>query len=183
MRVPSSLPVRSLILLASIVPIWLAAADSLAETAAKKAPGLGEPGKLTGVVLDTGRLKDGGFTIAGRDAGQQLVVTGKYDSGQVRDLSRTVSYQASPAGIVDVDANGHVTPVKEGTATISVKSPEGLATSTKVTITNIDKDLPINFANQVVPIFTKFGCNGGGCHGKSGGQNGFRLSLLGFEPT
>ena len=30
---------------------------------------------------------------------------------------------------------------------------------------------------------TKFGCNGGGCHGKSGGQNGFRLSLLGFEPT
>ena len=33
-----------------------------------------------------------------------------------------------------------------------------------------------------MPIFTKFGCNGGGCHGKSGGQNGFRLSLLGFEP-
>ena len=43
--------------------------------------------------------------------------------------------------------------------------------------------LPINFANQVVPVFTKLGCNSGGCHGKSGGQNGFRLSLLGFEPT
>ncbi|MCH7725894.1 MAG: DUF1553 domain-containing protein, partial [Planctomycetes bacterium] len=28
----------------------------------------------------------------------------------------------------------------------------------------------------------KYGCNGGGCHGKSGGQNGFQLSLLGFEP-
>src|SRR5262249_23663870 len=26
------------------------------------------------------------------------------------------------------------------------------------------------------------GCNTGGCHGKSSGQNGFRLSLLGFEP-
>src|SRR5262249_58509911 len=25
-------------------------------------------------------------------------------------------------------------------------------------------------------------CNGGGCHGKSGGQNGFALSLLGFVP-
>ncbi|HXJ72821.1 MAG TPA: DUF1549 domain-containing protein, partial [Candidatus Dormibacteraeota bacterium] len=33
-----------------------------------------------------------------------------------------------------------------------------------------------------MPIFTKNGCNGGGCHGKSAGQNGFRLSLLGFEP-
>src|SRR5687767_3861670 len=42
---------------------------------------------------------------------------------------------------------------------------------------------PINFANEIVPIFTKAGCNGGGCHGKSSGQNGFKLSLLGFEPT
>ena len=45
------------------------------------------------------------------------------------------------------------------------------------------KPKPINFANQIVPIFTKAGCNSGGCHGKSGGQNGFRLSLLGFEPS
>ena len=43
--------------------------------------------------------------------------------------------------------------------------------------------VPINFPNQIVPIFTKTGCNGGGCHGKSAGQNGFRLSLLGFEPA
>jgi hypothetical protein len=34
-----------------------------------------------------------------------------------------------------------------------------------------------------LPIFTKRGCNAGACHGKAGGQNGFRLSLLGFEPT
>ena len=33
-----------------------------------------------------------------------------------------------------------------------------------------------------MPILTKRGCNGGGCHGKAGGQNGFKLSLLGFEP-
>ncbi|MCC6509011.1 MAG: DUF1549 domain-containing protein, partial [Pirellulaceae bacterium] len=35
---------------------------------------------------------------------------------------------------------------------------------------------------DVVPILTKLGCNGGGCHGKATGQNGFRLSLFGFEP-
>ncbi|MFO0817304.1 MAG: DUF1549 and DUF1553 domain-containing protein [Pirellulales bacterium] len=40
----------------------------------------------------------------------------------------------------------------------------------------------IYFATDVVPLFTKHGCNGGGCHGKATGQNGFRLSLLGFEP-
>jgi hypothetical protein len=41
---------------------------------------------------------------------------------------------------------------------------------------------PLNFTNDIVPIFTKAGCNSGGCHGKSSGQNGFKLSLLGFEP-
>jgi hypothetical protein len=47
---------------------------------------------------------------------------------------------------------------------------------------SIEEDLPINFGNQIVPIFTKLGCNSGGCHGKASGQNGFKLSLLGFEP-
>src|SRR5207245_7855696 len=51
-----------------------------------------------------------------------------------------------------------------------------------VTTENCDVNLPINFGNQIVPIFTKLGCNGGGCHGKASGQNGFKISLLGFEP-
>ena len=41
----------------------------------------------------------------------------------------------------------------------------------------------IAFATDVVPILTKLGCNSGGCHGKSTGQNGFKLSLLGFVPS
>ncbi len=51
-----------------------------------------------------------------------------------------------------------------------------------VTTESCDVNLPINFANQIVPIFTKLGCNSGGCHGKASGQNGFKISLLGFEP-
>ena len=41
---------------------------------------------------------------------------------------------------------------------------------------------PICFTTDVVPVLTKLGCNSGGCHGKATGQNGFQLSLLGFEP-
>ena len=40
----------------------------------------------------------------------------------------------------------------------------------------------IRFTTDVVPVLTKLGCNSGGCHGKATGQNGFKLSLLGFEP-
>jgi hypothetical protein len=41
----------------------------------------------------------------------------------------------------------------------------------------------VSFANDVMPVLTKAGCNLGVCHAKAGGgQNGFQLSLLGFEP-
>jgi len=46
------------------------------------------------------------------------------------------------------------------------------------------ENLPqFDFTNDVAPIFTKFGCNGGGCHGKSTGRGGFKLSLFGFNPA
>ncbi len=41
---------------------------------------------------------------------------------------------------------------------------------------------PVYFNTDVVPLLTKLGCNAGGCHGKASGQNGFKLSLLGYEP-
>src|SRR5262245_22139263 len=52
---------------------------------------------------------------------------------------------------------------------VTVKDPRGLK--------------PINFENEIIPIFTKHSCNSGGCHGKAEGQNGFKLSLLGFDAS
>ena len=46
-----------------------------------------------------------------------------------------------------------------------------------------DDPTTLQFATDVVPVLTKLGCNSGGCHGKATGQNGFKLSLLGFEPA
>lgn len=39
-----------------------------------------------------------------------------------------------------------------------------------------------SFVNDVMPVFTRYGCNQGACHGKNAGQNGFRLSLRGYAP-
>src|SRR6202049_4242935 len=39
-----------------------------------------------------------------------------------------------------------------------------------------------SFVNDIEPILTRLGCNQGSCHGKSAGQNGFRLSLRGYAP-
>jgi hypothetical protein len=40
---------------------------------------------------------------------------------------------------------------------------------------------PIDFENDIIPVLTSGGCNSGPCHGKSRGQNGFALSLFGFD--
>jgi hypothetical protein len=168
--------------LSLVCPLVILSTTALLAADMPDPPGLGDPGKLISITIDSGRTVDGKFILAGRDAHQQLLVTGTYDSGQLRDLSRDVVYTVTPEGIVTVDVSGYVSPIVEGEVTIHVQVPDGPDGAVAASVTDIKVDLPVNFPNQVVPIFTKYGCNSGGCHGKSGGQNGFRLSLLGFVP-
>lgn len=171
---------------------WSAIAGLVAASVAvvPRATGEGTDGSASGekpvsLVLharsDTGAGEK--LVLRGPDARQQLLVTAKIGNGAARDFTRHVSYDVVPAGIVRVDKNGLVTPVSDGAADITAKSSDGLTTSLPVTVEKFSAAVPVNFPNQIVPIFTKTGCNGGGCHGKSAGQNGFRLSLLGFEPS
>ncbi len=44
------------------------------------------------------------------------------------------------------------------------------------------KTRPFHFETDVTPILSRFGCNASGCHGKAEGQNGFKLSVFGFDP-
>lgn len=120
-------------------------------------------------------------TLIGPEARLQVVVTGTLPDGRLIDVTGTAAYTAAPEGIVSIDDSGLVTPLKEGTATVTAKAGDATAT-VPVTVKHYNDPPLINFPNQITPIFTKLTCNSGGCHGKSGGQNGFRLSLLGFEP-
>lgn len=40
-----------------------------------------------------------------------------------------------------------------------------------------------SFSLDVEPVFMRAGCNTGACHGSARGQDGFRLSLFGFDPV
>ena len=40
----------------------------------------------------------------------------------------------------------------------------------------------VDFINDLVPMFTKLGCNAGKCHGSAIGRGGFKLSLYGGNP-
>lgn len=121
--------------------------------------------------------------LEGAAAREQLLVVGRTRGGAELDLTRAVEFGSEPNGVVRVDGGGILRPVGDGEASVTAKGPDGLTATLRVAVKGFGADRAINFANQVVPIFTKLGCNGGGCHGKSGGQNGFKLSLLGFEPA
>src|SRR5262249_19481775 len=40
---------------------------------------------------------------------------------------------------------------------------------------------PIDFDTEIIPVFTRAGCNGGSCQGAAAGRGGFPLSLLGSD--
>ncbi len=119
--------------------------------------------------------------LKGGDDAEQLVLTATLPEGRMQDLSADVKFDVADPKIVRVTSTGRVLPLADGRTEI-VASYGPKTVKIPVSAEAIDQNLPINFANQIVPVLTKLGCNGGGCHGKASGQNGFKLSLLGFEP-
>ena len=130
-----------------------------------------------------GLINDGTLKLSGADAVRQLNIALKYPNTDPVDATRSVELTAQPEGVVAIDGTGRVSVKGDGSATIRAKDAKsGLQAELKVLVEKAKDAAPINFTNRIVPVFTKGSCNSGGCHGKSGGQNGFRLSLLGFEP-
>jgi hypothetical protein len=121
------------------------------------------------------------IALKGSDDAQQLILTAALADGRLQDLTGDVNYEVADARVVRVTTGGRVIPIANGRTEVTATYGDRMV-KVPVTTENCDVNLPINFANQIVPIFTKLGCNSGGCHGKASGQNGFKISLLGFEP-
>ncbi|MHC4880625.1 MAG: DUF1553 domain-containing protein [Planctomycetota bacterium] len=128
----------------------------------------------------TGRPGTESVSLKGSEARQQLLVT-RASNGRHRDVTRDVEFQTEPAGVVQVDNKGFVTPLANGTASIVARS-DNLSASIPVVVSDVEQERPISFPNDIIPQLTRAGCNSGACHGTPSGKNNFRLSLLGFEP-
>ena len=108
--------------------------------------------------------------LNGADERRQILVNAQLDDGGVRDVTRDVSFSVSPKGVVHISKNGRVIPEGDGKA-ILVATLDGMKAILPVEVSGFGEVKSVNFPNQIVPIFTKLGCNGVGRHGKSGGQN------------
>ncbi|MCA8986561.1 MAG: DUF1553 domain-containing protein [Planctomycetaceae bacterium] len=125
---------------------------------------------------------NGAVTLRSADDRKQLTVVGMMRDGKEIDYTRNVEWVVQPEDLARVTSTGMIVPRTNGSGTLLVKTSLGVQATRPLVVSGLGEDHPINFPNQIVPIFSKLGCNGGGCHGKASGQNGFRLSLLGFYP-
>jgi hypothetical protein len=119
--------------------------------------------------------------LVGPDSVQQIAVD-LVEGAKSTDRTSTATFSSSDTRIAEIDSHGLINARGDGDAVVTIRLGE-LVTTLPVSVRNYSRVPAMNFANQVVPVFTKLGCNSGGCHGKASGQNGFRLSLLGFEPA
>ncbi len=118
--------------------------------------------------------------LTGKAAYQQLLVSASED-GHELDVTGKASFRSADPKIVQVTEGGRVQSAGDGKGKIVVEFAGQVAEITVESIRSAEV-VPISFELQVQPILVNRGCSTGACHGKARGQNGFQLSLLGFDP-
>jgi hypothetical protein len=121
------------------------------------------------------------LTLDGPRAVGQLVVTGRYADGGVRDLTPFCEFTLEGDPVAAVAAGGFVVPRRDGAATLLVKAG-GQTARVPVRVRDVERPQPVSFRHEVIAAFNVGGCNAGACHGTPSGKNGFKLSLRGYDP-
>jgi hypothetical protein len=120
--------------------------------------------------------------LTGPHSMQQLVVTGRYSDGNVRDLTAVCDVTVETPGVIELEENLFVQPKKNGATALQIKAG-GQSVRVPVTVTAFEKPQPVSFRNEMIAVLNVGGCNQGACHGTPSGKNGFKLSLRGYDPA
>lgn len=110
---------------------------------------------------------------------QQLLVTAVEGNGRVRDVTHQAELSSSDPNIARAEPS-IVSALANGACHVTV-SYQGQAARIPVRVDRRDASAAIDFANHVVPLLSKYGCNSGACHGKASHPSGLKLSVFGFD--
>ncbi|MBI3680503.1 MAG: DUF1553 domain-containing protein [Acidobacteria bacterium] len=119
--------------------------------------------------------------LFGKGSTQRLVVMVEYADGGSEEITANAVFQSAKPAVATVSADGLIRAESNGGAMIRA-AYKSLSAATTALIQRASAALPASFAGDILPILTKYGCNSGSCHGALNGQNGFKLSLFGYEP-
>ena len=121
------------------------------------------------------------IVLQGAGASQMFIVSARDRFEHQADVTASCNIRSSDPAVVSVDADGPIlTGRSPGRATITA-SFGGLKTSVAVKVRDQSGEMNVSFSRDVMSILTTKGCNGSACHGSPAGQNGFKLSLFGYD--
>ena len=112
---------------------------------------------------------------------QTFVIQRIEPDGTTFDVTSQAVIALTDPAIAKLDA-GTILPVANGETKLTVTVGE-LTAEILVAVAAHDVYPPISFRNDIMPVFSRAGCNAGNCHGAARGKDGFRLSLYGFDPA
>lgn len=121
------------------------------------------------------------ISLDGPNAQYTLLIEGKRDDGRVVDLTRSATIRVAGQPLVSLKPGGNVIALADGSTVLHVTAA-GHELDIPVTVSGSQQPRSFHFETDIVPLFGRFGCSGAGCHGKAEGQNGFKLSVFGFDP-
>ena len=128
---------------------------------------------------DTIRIFPESVQLTTTESSQRLVVQRCRDERVLTQVSDGVQWESSAPQVVEVRA-GLAVPIADGQAKLIARVGDQVA-KVDVTVSGQQQDFQWSFRNHVESVLSKSGCNGGACHGARAGQNGFRLTLFGFD--
>lgn len=155
---------KTLVLLLALVSLPLLA--SLASAQSRSAP------KDLRVYPET-------IALNGARDSQAVIGQAVFADGITEGVTGKLSFTIADGNVAAVD-DGRVFPKVDG-ATKLVVTYGDFTKEIPVTVANSRADPALSFQLDVMPVFSKTGCNAGNCHGAARGKDGFRLSLFGYD--
>jgi hypothetical protein len=153
----------------------IAKADTANATPPKKAASPPEPPASSSLRVFPERI-----TLDGKTDRQHLVAQTLHAHGITKDRSTEATITFANPKLLKQD--GHLLrPLADGETTLTI-AIDGHSQNIPVSIKNAGAARPISFVLDVQPTFMRAGCNTGACHGSARGQDGFHLSLFGYDP-
>ncbi|MEJ6560491.1 MAG: PSD1 and planctomycete cytochrome C domain-containing protein [Akkermansiaceae bacterium] len=119
-------------------------------------------------------------TLETKRDSHRLIALATAKDATTRDVTASAKFTVKDPSLVKIEGTT-LTPLKDGSTSVTIDF-RGQSVEVPVTVKGAVEDRKISFQQDVVPVFTASGCNTGSCHGSARGQDGFMLSLFGYDP-
>lgn len=143
--------------------------------------GLVRTGEEEAPVLASLQVWPAELNLDGQRDRQGFMVFATEATGLHRDVTAEAVATLGDSGLASLDG-GVLSPLADGETHLLVEYG-GMQVHVPVHVHGSGLRGDLSFQLDVMPVLTAAGCNTGSCHGKASGQDGFRLSLFGFDPN